>query len=442
MNIINIAIVNSTSFDISGLKEPTISVPSYLLDNQSPEVIGLYSIYDSSTSKIKISQQRRRAYSYIGRNIDSLKPYDGTKNAAEVDTLTMPHWWLCCSLENKRSIHIDLCAAAYGIYDSIDNILDITTMQKTGKAPVYIFDIDDCHLADIPNISHKFILTNTKKLNGCNALLPSIRHLKIGHGYTEGATGLGITPVEVFNKRQIDACSEIVKQLHFLSVSHFASILCDGYEPNIMSKELRQYLSLDEMTIEIVQRQALEIFPNDAKVKITGLTSDKGKLLNGRKGRITKNLKLGNTYNEVRWGVILDSGEEISVCHNNLHPDFDYKPIEKANMEELRKMVNDPIFSDFLFQLKNGNGGFTTIASPKFLPYLKKSIEGGIMPLTKEYEVTLSIANHPKGEAFRLFMMKFRSGISGLEYADAMEDPFFKESYEKLLGLGKLKMRT
>jgi hypothetical protein len=112
----NIVAVNSMSFDISGLQEPKITVPSYLLDNKSSEVIGLYATYDN-TIRIKTTQQRCNAYALIGRYVNSFEVSDGDKQVASNDDATMPHWWLCVLLENKRAVHIDLNAIAYdGIF--------------------------------------------------------------------------------------------------------------------------------------------------------------------------------------------------------------------------------------------------------------------------------------------------------------------------------------
>lgn len=45
IKVVNIVAVNSTCFDISGLQEPTIYVPSHLLDNQQSEEIGLFFLF-------------------------------------------------------------------------------------------------------------------------------------------------------------------------------------------------------------------------------------------------------------------------------------------------------------------------------------------------------------------------------------------------------------
>lgn len=347
----------------------------------------------------------------------------------------MPHWWLSCMLENKKMVHIDLCALAYGISDSVDGILDITTMRKTGRAPVFMFEVEDCYLGDVPEKPHKFLLTNKKKRNNGIHVPPPIRHLQ--------ALAIGITPIEGFGNWRFNQLDKRVQQLHLSAVSHFVSILSDTHKPDM--KEVRQYLSLDDMTKEIVQRISQEIFTPNCYVEIHSLTSDKGKLLNGKKGQIIKNLKLGNSFQEVRWWVKLDSGEEVSVCHNNLIPSIEKSPSIEKTVDSLKndssflEMANDPKFHEFMMLLRNGNSGFTTLTRPDFLPYFKKLIEAGILPLSKEYELALSIADNPKGEAFRLFIMKCNN--DGLEFLTGMQDPFFKESYEKLRAVGFFKAR-
>jgi hypothetical protein len=79
-------------------------------------------------------------------------------------------------------VHIDLCAAAYGILEFESGILDLVTMEKTGIAPVFMFQCEEVHFAhhDVPEYQHKLIFTRElRRAEGLVGYLsPDIRHFK------------------------------------------------------------------------------------------------------------------------------------------------------------------------------------------------------------------------------------------------------------------------
>jgi hypothetical protein len=200
-----------------------------------------------------------------------------------------------------------------------------------------------------------------------------------------------------------------------------------------------QHISLETLKEECVIRQAQSLYKPGNDVEVFGLTSAKGRGYNGLRGKITRLAKAGSTLAEIRWGVKLSNGIECSVAITNLK-----LYVEKSSMETLKALKDNPVFAQLLTQLHSGNGGFTTLMKPEFLPVLRQAVDGGVfgVPPPDHFLVGLSIAEQPKGESFRQFCLKMRAGATLNEVEDALSDPFFDESYKKLQSIGLLKPRS
>ena len=103
-----------------------------------------------------------------------------------------------------------------------------------------------------------------------------------------------------------------------------------------------------------------------------------------------------------------------------------------------RSLEDDPVFIDFITQIKAGNSSYPNLTKPEFLSVFRTACAGGFFgnPLPEHFSVALSIANHPKGESFRLFLLKMRQGLPEKEVREALQDPFFLESWGKLENVG------
>jgi hypothetical protein len=478
--ITNIFIVNTVAFDVSDLiaTQPTILT----WEDGTKIALPLFSTY--ANIKAFKSAHLRKASEFLGRGVvDPTKQCPDSQLDAIVslcglkDNEIAPYYWFCAQTKDNKLVHIDLSAPAYNVHDYFETT-DLNTM-KVSEGPVLVFETDNYQLDpnEVVGFEHKFWISDTvwpytkvlyPDLRHFNAVrrgvklqvtpLPTYLDLNAGRyedsitekiaGYYMGkelAAGMGIKFLNGANSGLVGKVSDLLnlkatvqgkkkdQKIHLGELSFFPAV------------SVTQFLTLEEMKNHVNDAHKYSFSPRCA-AQITGLKSEKGKILNGAICRVIQIDQKSNIYDS-RWQVeFVDNrfgNKFMSIAGKNLTKvKANGEPIEKAVDTAARFFKDDPVGSALWAKWSKGHTGFTTTADPKFKGAIIYLLEIGFFPDPKKYKVCLQIAEHPKGEAFRQFVLKINHGITEEEYLAEMENQDFEKFTERLTKVGVLSARS
>jgi len=488
--IVNILVANVKAMDVSDIKylEPTIIVPENFIKTENTGT-ALHGEHGDCAIPLFSTYSDKRSLYHAGLlvGIDLGASADHLKRINEAETkqieqilqierdCLVPHWWLCLITETRKMVHIDLCGPAYEKFEYENNVLDVSSGEYCGVAPIHIFETDEYLLMrGEGKFSHKLAMRNVLWPNFVRQLPPGIRH------FNSVNKGLPIlfTPLETYLAMN-DASPGIKMRQHWKSISDLicnvhclgkylqpgvgikvilndkplvgkvtareakqnkkiiirakvqglaetVTIDCSSSSVSLFPPPFKPFKSLEVIHAEIEDTEVY-CFAPECRVIINGLKSEEGMALNGCEAIVIRDaLVKPPPYGETRWKVQLVKSKEIkSIAGKNLKRLATCD--KKLDESEAQRLLKNPLAQEFLQHMRLGNSGFTIVCDPKYRDVVKGLLESGLLPNNRMFEEALKIADHPRGESFRQLMVRMKSsGVDPKELEDPDYDRFLK----------------